>query len=118
MIEGVAVGAAVTAGAVAVGATALALLRSKVWWVRIWDFPRLQVALLGFAALALWSNVSSWETELELLFAVLLGTAVLFQATLIWRYTRLAPHEVQPSESRRAGSSRALSCTSRGASRV
>ena len=98
MVEGVAVGAAVTAGAVAIGATALALLRSKVWWVRIWDFPRLQIALLGFAALALWLNVSTWEEELELLFAVLLGAAVLFQATLIWRYTRLAPKEVQRSE--------------------
>ena len=99
MLEGVAVGAAVTAGAVAIGATALALFRARAWWVRIWDFPRLQVALLGFAALALWLNVTTWEEELELLFAVTLATAVLFQAGLIWRYTRLAPREVQRSAS-------------------
>jgi endonuclease/exonuclease/phosphatase (EEP) superfamily protein YafD len=98
MVDGVAEGAAVTAGAVAISATALALFRSKVWWVRIWDFPRLQIALLGFAALAVWLNISTWQEELELLFAVALGAAVLFQATLIWRYTRLAPVEVQRTE--------------------
>jgi endonuclease/exonuclease/phosphatase (EEP) superfamily protein YafD len=98
MLEGVANGAAVAAGAVAVVATALALLRVKVWWVRIWDFPRLQVAFLGTSALALGLGVSAWETALEVAFAVALGAAVLYQTLLIWRYTRLAPVEVQLAE--------------------
>jgi endonuclease/exonuclease/phosphatase (EEP) superfamily protein YafD len=98
MLEGVADGAAVVAGAVAVVATALALLRVKVWWVRIWDFPRLQVAFLGTSALALGLGVSAWETALEVAFAVALGAAVLYQTLLIWRYTRLAPVEVQLAE--------------------
>lgn len=98
MLEEVAVGAAATGGGLAIAATLLALSRSKVWWVRVWDFPRLQIAFVGLAALALWLRMSSWETAVELLFAGVLATAVLFQVTLIWRYTRLAPREVQRSQ--------------------
>ena len=28
-------------------ARALSLTRGKSWWVRVWDFPRLQIAVLG-----------------------------------------------------------------------
>ena len=98
MLEGIAVGAAATAGTVAIAATGLALLRSKRWWVRIWDFPRLQLLIVGVAALAGWLRVAGWDEGHELAFAVLLGAAVLFQTALIWRYTRLAPREVQRSE--------------------
>ena len=37
--------------AVIVLATLLPLLRNPVWWVRDWDFPRLQLAILSFAVL-------------------------------------------------------------------
>jgi endonuclease/exonuclease/phosphatase (EEP) superfamily protein YafD len=49
-------------GAACVVVTLLPLLRVRVWWVRIWDFPRLQVALLSLAALAgmLWAGPAGW----------------------------------------------------------
>jgi hypothetical protein len=34
-----------------IAATILSLLRSKAWWIRVWDFPRVQLAALGVASL-------------------------------------------------------------------
>src|SRR5687767_8573185 len=48
-------------GGFTVVATALSLLRSKVWWIRIWDFPRVQIATLGIVALALWVGTGPWR---------------------------------------------------------
>jgi endonuclease/exonuclease/phosphatase (EEP) superfamily protein YafD len=89
---------ALVLGAIVVLATALSLLRHKAWWIRIWDFPRLQVALLGLVALGLWARSTPWAgagSAWRLAFGAVLGLAVLFQAALVWRYTRLAPCEVQ-----------------------
>jgi len=86
---------ALTLGAVAIVATALSLVRAKAWWVRIWDFPRLQVALLGTLALLLWIATGSWTAWPRVLFTAALAVAVCYQGAMVWRYTRLAPHEVQ-----------------------
>ena len=84
-------------GAVAIVATALSVVRARVWWVRIWDFPRVQVALVGAAALAAgavdglwWDGSGAWAT-----LAAANAAAVAYQGALVWRYTRLAPREVQ-----------------------
>jgi endonuclease/exonuclease/phosphatase (EEP) superfamily protein YafD len=86
---------ALIAGGVAILATVLSLLRAKWWWVRIWDFPRLQLALLGLAALALWVLAGSWAESEGLAFTGALGASVAYQAAMVWRYTPLAPREVQ-----------------------
>ena len=78
--------------------TVLAFFRSKAWWVRIWDFPRFQLAILGAASLAGVVAFSRGERGAAAwLLIVALAGAVLFQATLVWRYSRLAPHEVEQS---------------------
>ena len=86
---------AIALGGIAILTTGLSLLRSKVWWIRIWDFPRLQVATIGVAALALWLATGPWREGLFAIFTVLLTLAIVYQAGMIWRYTRLAPQEVQ-----------------------
>jgi hypothetical protein len=83
---------AIGMGAVAVVATALSRVRARAWWVRIWDFPRLQVAALAAAALgalALARPLPGGRAGLAL--AALVALALAYQAALIWRYTRLAP---------------------------
>ena len=85
-------------GGFVIAVTILPLLPSKAWWVRIWDFPRFQLAIVGavaFVAAALAnggrSSPGAW------LFLSALGAAVLYQAARVWRYSRLAPLEVQSS---------------------
>ena len=86
---------ALVLGSVTVVATVLSLLRARAWWIRIWDFPRLQVALIGAAALGLGAATGSMLDWPAVALAVLLAAAVFFQFALVWRYTRLAPREVQ-----------------------
>ena len=86
---------ALALGGVAVIATVLSLLRARAWWIRIWDFPRVQVALLGIAALALGAAGGSLLDWPAAGLAALLAIAVGYQVALVWRYTRLAPREVQ-----------------------
>ena len=87
--------AALVLGAVAVGGTALSLSGSKAWWVRIWDFPRSQLAGLALAVLALWAAARPVPGGVAP--PLLVGLAAAYQARRIWRYTRLAPTEVQLS---------------------
>ena len=89
---------AIVLGAFAVVATALSLVRAKAWWIRIWDFPRLQVAVIGSLALALWLVSGSGAEGWRIVFAGVVVIAVAYQLGMIWRYTRLAPREVQRAE--------------------
>jgi endonuclease/exonuclease/phosphatase (EEP) superfamily protein YafD len=84
--------------AVTVLATALSLARAKAWWVRVWDFPRVQVTVLGAAALAAWVASAEWSDWPGAAVTTLVGAAVAFQAANVWRYTRLAPREVQRAQ--------------------
>src|SRR5687767_6973855 len=79
--------------------TILPFFRAKAWWVRVWDFPRFQLALLGVVALAGTVAAGGARSPGSLLFVAALGAAVLFQTTLVWRYSRLAPLEVEKNES-------------------
>jgi endonuclease/exonuclease/phosphatase (EEP) superfamily protein YafD len=88
---------ALVAGALAVALTLLPLSRAKVWWVRLWDFPRVQLAVLGLASLALWTASAPALEWPEGAHTAAVGVAVLAQAARVWRYTRLSPREVQPA---------------------
>ncbi len=77
--------------------TVLSFVRSRAWWVRIFDFPRPQIAassviLLGFfgAANSGWANASPWEWGL----LALLGSSVLVQVSQILPYTRAWRYQV------------------------
>lgn len=95
---------AVVVGAFVIAVTALSLLRFKAWWIRIWDFPRLQLAVAGAAALATVLLATPPLPPLpRWLLSGALALAVAFQLALIWRYSPLAPTEVQRSEGESAG---------------
>ncbi len=88
-------------------ATVLPLVRANAWWIRIFDFPRLQITLVAAASLAaflpLWERSSTWQT----LFVVLLGLALAYQAFMMFPYTRIARRQVE--DARRAHEGRTLS---------
>ncbi len=80
-------------------ATLLPLLRSDAWWIRIFDFPRIQFAVLivltlaGYVALRFWRGIRPWEYGL----AVLATVALLWQLIAIAPYTVLYPKEMAKS---------------------
>src|SRR5687768_3030357 len=85
-------------GGFVIAVTILPFLPWKVWWVRIWDFPRFQLAVVGAVALlgAVIANEGAPSLEFWLFVGALTGV-VLFQTALVWRFSRLAPFEVEQS---------------------
>ncbi|HNR14273.1 MAG TPA: endonuclease/exonuclease/phosphatase family protein [Thermodesulfobacteriota bacterium] len=83
-------------------ATALPFIRTDEWWVRIFDFPRLQIFVIGGSVLLLYllliRSIARWEAVL----ATGLATALVIQTLQIYPYTPLAPvqthaaHQARP----------------------
>ena len=84
--------------ALTIVATALpvAFPRARAWWIRVLDFPRVQVAAVGALGLLVLFAVGARSGPARLLPA-LAAAAVLYQVVRIWRYTPLAPREVERS---------------------
>ncbi|MBQ0742522.1 MAG: endonuclease/exonuclease/phosphatase family protein [Pseudomonas sp.] len=80
-------------------ATAIPLLRTDAWWIRIFDFPRIQIAVLigltfaGYMALRFYWRLRPWEYT----FAALLGAALVWQIISIAPYTAFYPEEMSAS---------------------
>lgn len=87
--------AAIAVGTLMIVATALPLLRGNAWWIRICDFPRLQVTLVAAAALgaliASWDRPGAWQ----IVFAALLAASLGYQAFMMYPYTFLARPQVE-----------------------
>jgi endonuclease/exonuclease/phosphatase (EEP) superfamily protein YafD len=81
------------AAAFPIAATLLPLVRTGRGWVRIWDFPRPQIAALAAVVTALSARYRRASTVDSAVRAVLAGCA-LYQAAKIWRYTPLYPKQV------------------------
>ncbi len=71
--------------------TLLPLTNSVVWWVRMWDFPRLHIAIVALVTLV----ICAWiALPFKLLIIAALGSALLYQAAQIFPYTPLARTEI------------------------
>jgi len=83
----------------AVVSTLLPLLRQTAWWIRVFDFPRLQIVgvtllTLGAAAMLGWHQLPGWA-GLSAMGA--LGLVVAYQAVRIAPYTPLVGKQVGDS---------------------
>lgn len=78
---------------VAVLATAMAFIQRTDWWVRAFDFPRLQIAAVGLLALVLYPFVfdGAWY---DVVLIVLTALATAWQGWRILPYTPLFPKQV------------------------
>jgi endonuclease/exonuclease/phosphatase (EEP) superfamily protein YafD len=77
--------------------TLLPLSRHEAWWVRVWDFPRLQivtVSLIVLGGLLATGDIGDWRNQLLAL--ALLG-AIAYHLAVILPYTRIWPVEVLPT---------------------
>ena len=96
------------AGAVIYG-TVCPLIRTKLWWIRIMDFPRIQLFVLGVLAI-----VGLWFTRppprrrawWSLVFLLVLG--LVLQGIRIHPFTPLASYELPPASEAEVDSSRKL----------
>jgi endonuclease/exonuclease/phosphatase (EEP) superfamily protein YafD len=79
----------VLSGAFVLVATALPFWRRASWWVRVWDFPRVQIAWV--AALALLAAAREGAGPLA---AAAIVAALAVQLAHVAPYTRLFPREV------------------------
>ena len=78
-------------GALCIGLTVLPLVPFRHWSVRIWDFPRQQIVILGTAALIGLLAVRGLGGPIERGFILALCAALAYQLRWILPYTRLWP---------------------------
>lgn len=77
--------------------TLLPLWRYEAWWVRSWDFPRLQISVI-LAALVLFELVLLPTTAFTWCLIAAAGFCLAYQWWWILPYTRLHAVEVKPSQ--------------------
>lgn len=78
------------------------VLKAKAWWVRVWDFPRLQVGIAGVALLTFssrWLRRGSLEKRSAL---TLIGAGLVWDAYRIFPYSPFARVEALPAEKNEA----------------
>ena len=100
--------AAITLGIILILATVLPLLKHDAWWVRIFDFPRLQITILLIVTFAIYLGLMWDPTTAESIFLTILTLCVLYQCYMMFPYTRLASKQVQKSRQARDGSTISL----------
>jgi|AntRauTorckE6833_2_1112554.scaffolds.fasta_scaffold16041_2 endonuclease/exonuclease/phosphatase (EEP) superfamily protein YafD len=87
---------------VLVSSTAIPLFRSDAWWIRVFDFPRIQFAVLmgltlaGYAALHLYGRLRPWEYML----GAVVGLALVWQLISIAPYTAIYPRQMSDSHAK------------------
>src|SRR5687767_5891871 len=77
--------------------TVLPLFRSQKWWIRIWDFPRLQISVLLAVVLAVFLLLQRPLSAVERLTVLTLAASLAYQIREILPYTPLSKTEVLQS---------------------
>jgi endonuclease/exonuclease/phosphatase (EEP) superfamily protein YafD len=88
----------VVVGISMVAGTLLNLSSSPHWFIRGWDFPRVQIALLAGGAGAIYAWCCNQGALHDWLFLTAVVACVLWQVARIYPYTVVAPVRVQPSQ--------------------
>jgi endonuclease/exonuclease/phosphatase (EEP) superfamily protein YafD len=81
--------------------TALPLLRHEAWWIRVFDFPRRQIALVALVAIPTYVALAGFESALDWIMVAALCSCVLYQLALIAMYTPLFPKQAKDAAAAR-----------------
>ncbi len=99
MVIGVIRWVVVSVSLLLVAMTALPFSRADAWWVRIFDFPRLQLAALLLASLVAWAILLvRWRHRLAYVVVALVALSLGWQVYGIVPYTPLVSPSVEQSE--------------------
>lgn len=81
-------------GAIAILLTLVPLVAIDYWWIRIFDFPHIQLTVLTFTAMITYFmrfDIKYWQ---DYIFSIAIIACFVFQFTKIYPYTPIAPYEV------------------------
>jgi endonuclease/exonuclease/phosphatase (EEP) superfamily protein YafD len=67
--------------------TFLPLIRSDAWWIRGWDFPRIQLFLVGTLLLAILVMIGTWQSPWDRIVFACLGFALVALVSWMSKYT-------------------------------
>jgi endonuclease/exonuclease/phosphatase (EEP) superfamily protein YafD len=95
-------------GSLMIVATLLPLLRHDAWWVRVCDFPRLQIVALTAATIAAYPFAAGLSGPVDYAFLCVLALALAYQGYMMFPYTRLSRRQVQWARERPAGATFSL----------
>ena len=87
-----------TFGVLMIAATLLPLAKLDDWWVRVFDFPRLQIATLSALILVLMLSVQVEPSSVDRLWLSALAACTAYQAWRMHPYTPLHAKQVQDSQ--------------------
>ena len=76
-----------TVGAMLILSTLAPVSGSQKWWIRVWDFPRLQIAAALALVLVAFSLSHDLSNHFELFFLAALAGCLIYQAFTILPYT-------------------------------
>lgn len=79
-------------------ATGLPLINSAAWWIRMFDFPRIQIAILTLATIILAFFFIDFKLKYKSPLMMFLATALIYQAQFVVVYTPLYPTQAKKSE--------------------
>ncbi|AFM33474.1 hypothetical protein A458_11185 [Stutzerimonas stutzeri CCUG 29243] len=83
--------------------TLLPLWRHRAWWVRVWEFPRLQLGALLVALLVAQGMLLDYSQPWHYLISALAGACLVYQLAWVVPYTRPWCNEVRRAETDAAG---------------
>lgn len=79
-------------------ATGLPLINSEAWWIRIFDFPRMQIAVLTFLASVLAFIYLDFKWKFKLPLLLILSVALVYQIQFVVVYTPLFKTQAKDSD--------------------
>lgn len=88
----------ISLGMLVITATALPVWKKDAWWVRIFDFPRLQITILSAVILGVYLGLAFPQTLPEFVFFAALAASVIFQVVMMFPYTPIARKQVEASK--------------------
>lgn len=80
--------------------TVASLMKFDDWWIRAFDFPRVQLVIMGIVPLCLIPFTFNPDSWLYYLLAGVLVVCLLYQVIRIWPYTPMAAKQVLPAKGR------------------
>ncbi len=81
-------------GVIAIILTLAPLIAADKWWIRVFDFPHLQLSLLTLLALGFYFFRFKFKGFRDYIFTTALLACFIFQFSKIYRYTRFASPQV------------------------